>query len=304
MTARARLVAFAVACLGIAVFSSMDAVVKGLAIAIGTYNTLLWRSVAGVVVSGLPWLGSRPARPSRRAMRLHVERGAVSAVMAMLFFWGLARTPMAQAIALTFIAPLIAQGLAVVLLDERMKRGGMIGSLLAFGGVLVILAGQAAAKLGPEAFRGALAVLLSAVCYAYNIILMRRQAQVADPYEVAFFQSLVVALCLALAIPWLGQLPDHHHAPLILLAAVLATISLGLLSWAYARAEASYLAPVEFTAFVWASFWGWMAFREHVSLLTLLGAGLIVGGCWLSARVPDLERPDLKRPDLKRDAIP
>ena len=36
------------------------------------------------------------------------------------------------------------------------------------------------------------AVLLSAVAYAYNIILMRRQAQVADPYEVAFFQSLIV----------------------------------------------------------------------------------------------------------------
>jgi S-adenosylmethionine uptake transporter len=290
MKPASKLIAFAVACVGIAVFSSMDAVVKGLALAIGTYNTLLWRSFAGVAVSGGPWLATRPMRPSNRAMRLHVERGVVSAVMAVLFFWGLARTPMAQAIALTFIAPLIAQGLAVVLLKERMQRGAVIGSLLAFGGVLVILAGQAVAKLGPDALRGALSVLLSAVCYAYNIILMRQQAQVADPYEVAFFQNLVVALCLALAIPWLGELPGRHHAPMIILAAVLASVSLVLLSWAYARAEASYLAPVEFTAFIWASFWGWMAFAEHVSLLTLLGAALIVGGCWLAARVPDLER--------------
>ena len=197
---------------------------------------------------------------------------------------------MAQAIALTFIAPLIAQGLAVLLLKERMKRGALIGSLLAFGGVLVILGGQAAAKMGPDAFRGALAVLLSAVAYAYNIILMRRQAQVADPYEVAFFQSLVVALCLALAMPWLAELPDMPHAPMLVLAAVLATISLALLSWAYARAEASYLAPVEFTAFIWASLWGWVAFHEHVGLLTVLGAALIVGGCWIAARAPDFER--------------
>ena len=284
------IIAFAVACLGIAVFSSMDAVVKALCLAIGTYNTLLWRSFAGIGVSAIPWIASRPARPSQAAMRLHVERGVVSAVMAMLFFWGLARTPMAQAIALTFIAPLIAQGLAVWLLKERMQRGALIGSILAFGGVLVILGGQAAAKMGPEALLGAVAVLLSAVAYAYNIILMRRQAQIADPYEVAFFQSLIVALCLAIAMPWLARLPSAEHVPMILLGAVLATVSLILLSWAYARAEASYLAPVEFTAFIWASLWGWVAFEEKVGLLTVVGAALIVGGCWMAARAPDLER--------------
>ena len=284
------IIAFAVACLGIAVFSSMDAVVKGLCLAIGTYNALLWRSFAGIGISAIPWIASRPARPSQAAMRLHVERGVVSAVMAVLFFWGLARTPMAQAIALTFIAPLIAQGLAVWLLKERMQRGALIGSALAFGGVLVILGGQAAAKMGPEALLGAVAVLLSAVAYAYNIILMRRQAQIADPYEVAFFQSLIVALCLALLMPWHGVLPPVEHVPMILLGAVLATVSLTLLSWAYARAEASYLAPVEFTAFIWASLWGWVAFEEQVGLLTVLGAALIVGGCWIAARAPDLER--------------
>lgn len=223
-------------------------------------------------------------------MRLHVERGVVSAVMAMLFFWGLARTPMAQAIALTFIAPLIAQGLAVLLLKERMKRGALTGSAMGFGGVLVILWGQAGAAMGPEAFWGAVAVLLSAVAYAYNIILMRRQAQIADPYEVAFFQSVTVALSLAVAMPWFAELPPVEHLPMLLLAAVLATVSLGLLSWAYARAEASYLAPVEFTAFIWASLWGYLFFAEHVGLPTLMGAALIVAGCLIAARAPDLER--------------
>ena len=284
------LAAFAAACLGIAVFSTMDAVIKALTLAIGTYNTLLWRSAAGIVVSGAPWLWRRPARPSRAAMKLHIERGIISAVMAVFFFWGLARMPMGQAIALTFIAPLIAQGLAVLLLKERMQRGALLGSMLAFGGVLVILWGQASTKMRPEAFQGAIAVLLSAVCYAYNIILMRRQAQIADPFEVAFFQSVTVAICLAAAIPWYAVLPPVEHWPAILLGAVLATISLALLSWAYARAEASYLAPIEFTAFIWASLWGWVAFEEKVGPLTLLGAGLIVGGCWLAARVPGLER--------------
>jgi S-adenosylmethionine uptake transporter len=293
------LTAFAVACLGIAAFSSMDAVVKHLSLAIGTYNALLWRSFAGVGVSAIPWLWSRPVRPSPLAMRVHVERGVVSAAMAMLFFWGLARTPMAQAIALTFIAPLIAQGLAVLLLKERMKRGALIGSALGFGGVLVILWGQAGSAQGAEATLGAISVLLSAVCYAYNIILMRRQAQLADPYEVAFFQSVIVMFCLALAMPWFAHLPPAGHVPMILLAALLATLSLALFGWAYARAEASYLAPVEFTAFIWASLWGHVFFDEKVGLATLLGAALIVAGCLIAARAPNLEQPD-----FERDVIP
>jgi S-adenosylmethionine uptake transporter len=278
--------AFTVACIGIAVFSSMDAVIKGLTLAIGTYNALLWRAFAGIIFCGVPWLWRRPGRPSARAMRLHVERGAVCAVMAVLFFWGLARTPMAQAIALSFIAPLIAQGLAVLILKERLRAGALIGSGLGLAGVVVILAGQAMAKIGPEAVLGAVAVLLSAVCYAYNIILMRQQAQVADPYEVSFFQNLVVAICLTLAAPWLAVVPGGQHAPMIILGAVLASVSLFLLSWAYARAEASYLAPVEFTAFIWASLWGYVFFAEQVGLLTIAGAVLIVAGCLVAARSP------------------
>lgn len=297
MTQPPAVIAFAVACLGIAVFSTMDAVVKGLTIAIGIYNTLLWRSFAGVVLSGIPWLVRRPPIPSRKAMHIHIERGVISAVMAMLFFWGLARIPMAQAIALSFIAPLIAQGLAVVLLGERLKRAALAGSALGFAGVAVIMAGQLAAPVGDEALLGAIAVLLSALCYAYNIILMRRQSQVADPFEVAFFQNTTVAVCLALAAYWFAEIPDRHHLPMILFAAVLATTSLFLLSWAYGRAEASYLAPTEFTAFLWASLLGYLVFQEHVGLATIAGAMFIIAGCVIAARAS----PD---PAVEREVVP
>lgn len=284
--------AFAVACLGIGVFSTMDAVVKGLTLAIGTYNTLLWRSFVGVAASGVPWFLRKPPRPSRAAMKLHVERGVVSAVMAMLFFWGLARMPMAQAIALSFIAPLIAQGLAVLLLGERMRRGAFAGALLGLVGVIVILTGQVHTKMGPEAFRGAIAVLISALCYAYNIILMRRQAQLADPYEVAFFQNFTVAICLGLFMPWFAEWPAQIHWLPIILAALLATMSLFLLSWAYARAEASYLAPAEFSAFLWASLLGYFVFGEHLGIATIAGAGLIIAGCVIAARASPEPPPE------------
>src|SRR5918994_648618 len=95
-------VPFAVACLGIALFSGMDAVMKHLSLAIGAYNALLWRTMAGAAIGA---------------------------------------------------------------------------SLLGFAGVLVIMAGQARAELGAEALLGSLSILASAALYAWNIILMRQQAQ-------------------------------------------------------------------------------------------------------------------------------
>ena len=93
--------------------------------------------------------------------------------MAGLFFWGIGRVPMAQAIALTFIAPLIALVLAAVILGERGRPRSIVGSLAAFGGVIVIVVGQAHAALGGEVLMGSAAIVGSALCYAINIVMMR-----------------------------------------------------------------------------------------------------------------------------------
>ena len=284
LTAHSPLIAFAVAAFGIAIFSGMDAVMKGLSLQIGTYNALLWRSFAGVLIAAFPYFARRPALPDRTTLRLHLQRGAVGTVMAMLFFWGLARVPMAQTVALTFIAPLIALFLASILLHEKVGRGAILASGIAFAGVLVILAGQARAQLGHEALVGAIAILCSALCYAYNLILMRRQALVADAVEVMFFQNLTVSGFLALASPWLAVAPMADAVPTIVFAALLATLSHFLLSWAYARGEAHYLAPTEYTAFIWSAILGYLVFGEVVGALTIAGAAMIVGGCIFAAR--------------------
>ena len=278
------LIPFAVAAAGIALFSAMDAVMKGLSLAIGVYNALFWRTLAGTRFGGAGFLAARIAWPGPEALRLHLLRGTLSSLMAVLFFWGLARVPLAQGIALAFIAPLIALYLAALHLGERIERRAVLASLLGFAGVLVIMAAQAEAKLGPDAFRGALAILASACLYAVNIILMRKQALVAGPVEIAFFISTVMTFWFALAAPWLAVLPAPRHWLPIGGAAGLAFASLMLLSWAYARAEAQHLAPVEYSGFVWAALFGLLFFAEPVRPLTLAGATLIVAGCILAAR--------------------
>ena len=276
--------AFAVATLGIATYAMMDAFMKGLSIASGAYSAVLWRSVAGVVLMGAIYLVRRRPWPEHSALTLHTVRGLAAGLSVLLFFWGLVRVPLAQGVALTFLAPLIALYLAAALLGERIQRAAILGSVIASAGVFVIAWGQARAGASHETLLGSGAILIASVLYGYSLVLLRKQAQVADPVEVTLFTGLVIGVLLSLGAPWFAVMPSTAQLPAIAAAAVLGSFSAAALAWAYGRAEAQVLAPVEYTAFVWAAILGWLIFGEHVSLYTVAGAGLIVAGCLAAIR--------------------
>jgi S-adenosylmethionine uptake transporter len=286
--------AFGVAAAGIGLFSIMDAFMKSLTLALGVYNALFWRTMLSAGMGGTAWALGGGGWPSWRALRLHLARGAVASAMAVLFFWGLARVPMAQAISLSYIAPLLALLLGAVFLGERVGPRVIAASIAALAGVGVILIGQARMAMGPDAFVGALAILASAVLYAINLIVARLQSQAARPGEIAFFQAAIVTLILALASPWLAQVPPVAEWWKIAVSAALATGSLFLLGWAYAHGEAGYLATTEYTSFVYAAVLGWAVFGERVAPTTLAGAAIIVAACLYAARRRDVAQAALE----------
>ena len=262
----------------------MDAAMKDLALSIGAYNAVMWRNSVGALLMGVLFVGTRQKWPPLHLLKMHLWRSIVVAVMAVSFFWSLTKLPLAEAIGLSFIAPVIALYLAAVMLKETIGKEAIWASLAGLGGIAIIMAGRLSGHYTMDHIWGAAAVLFSAVVFAYNLILARRQAQVSGPIEIAFFQNLFVALTLGLAAPWFLQPIGMSDAPMVGASAALAVISLLLLSWAYARAEAQILIPVEYTAFVWAAFFGWLFFAEPVTLPVLLGTALIVGGSLIAAR--------------------
>ena len=278
-------IAFAVAAAGVGTFSLMDAAMKDLSISVGAYNAVLWRNLAGCLMAGTLFLVTGQGWPARENLRLHLWRSIIVAMMAVSFFWAIAVLPLAEAIGLSFIAPVIALYLAAILLGEKIGREAILASVAGLAGVGVILYGKFSGHYSSDALWGALAVLFSAVLFAYNLILARQQAQAAGPIEIAFFQNLLTASVLALAAPWFLAPLVVAKVPMLLTAASLAIFSLLLMSWAYARAEAQILIPVEYTAFVWAVLFGWVFFNEPVTLTTLIGTALIVGGSLIAARV-------------------
>ena len=287
--------AFLVALAAVGVLSVMDAVMKALVIALGIFAVSVWRSLLNVFVASALYLPRRLPWPRRRVLAIHISRGALLTVMAFLFFWGIARVPLAQAIALTFIAPLIALVLAAIFLGETIGPRSICGSLMAFAGVVVIVAGQARADLGADALWGTAAILASALCYAANIVIMRHQALSARPLEINFFQSLTVMALWALAMFVIGTpaWPGEQWG-WIAIAALMSTAGTLLFAWAYARADAGYLAVTEYSAFLWASALGWLVFQEEVTPYTLAGAVLIVGGCLLASRRKPAAPPEIE----------
>jgi S-adenosylmethionine uptake transporter len=270
---------------GIASFSVMDGLMKNASLAIGAYSALVWRSLISMGVMLPLWKARGGIWPRGEVLRLHALRGLNSAFMATTFFWGLKYLPLAEGMAISFIAPLIALYLAAVTLGEKIGSRAILASVLGLGGVVVIAAGRLGqGGYDANAAWGISSILTSAVLYAWNLILQRRQALIAGPVEVAAFQAVFTGLFLSFAAPWLLQLPSAPTLLDIAGSALLATISLMLISWGYGREETQVLLPLEYSAFIWAALTGWVMFGEALTLPTIAGAALIVTGCLIAAR--------------------
>ncbi len=276
---------FFMAILGILLFSVMDAVMKAQALALGAFNAMFWRMAMGALFVSVLYLPTRPRLASGKVLKIHFIRAGLTAVMAYLFFFGLTRIPLAQAIGLSFIAPIITLFLAVPMLGEQIGANAKLAAALGFGGVMTVVGGEVLGGPQGSDLLGMVSILVSAVLYGVNLILQRMQALIAKPLEIAFYQNLIVFFMLLMVAPFLIVVPTElAHWGGAALAAALAVGSLMLMSHAYSQAEAQRLVSVEYTAFIWAAILGWWFFAEPVTTRTLLGTALIVLGCLISAR--------------------
>ncbi len=271
---------------GIALYSAMDAAMKGAALAIGAYSAYFLRCLIGFGLTAPVWWLRTRRFPAPAVLRIHLKRGFVLAFMGWSFFAALTRLPLAEAIAISFVAPLVALYLAAALLGESVRPQAIWGALLGFAGVLVIVGGRIGrGAIDGETWLGIALVLGSALLFALNLILQRQQALLASPIEASAFQNGIVAVVLAAGAPfllhWPGGASEWHP---LLIAAALSVGAAMLLTWAYARSETQRLVPIEYTGFLWAALLGWWLFAEPVGPATLGGAVLIVIGCLVAAR--------------------
>ncbi len=278
------LLPFLAAFAGVGFLALMDAQMKSASLATGVYTASLLRSLLAAALIAPVWLARKKSWPRRHVMRLHLERGVISAFMALTFFYALTKLPLAEAIAISFIAPLVALYFAHLFLGEQIRRSAIGASVLGLAGTFVIVSARLGrAEMDDDILLGLASLFVSAMLYAYNFVVIRKQSQVAGPVEVATFHAGVGGLVQLLAAPFLFVLPGSETVATIAGAAVLTVAGSMAIAWAYARAEAQVLVPVEYTGFVWAALFGWLFFREAVTMPTIVGVLLIVLACWIAA---------------------
>ena len=105
------------AVLGVLLYSLLDVVMKAQALAMGTYSAMFWRMGFGALFALLLFSPRRVGPVSRRALKIHSLRAALTTLMTYLFFFSLRRIPLAPAAGLSFLAPIITLFLAAPLLE-------------------------------------------------------------------------------------------------------------------------------------------------------------------------------------------
>ncbi|APE29292.1 DMT family transporter [Aurantiacibacter gangjinensis] len=289
---------FLTAIAAVACLSLMDALMKEASLAAGVFSASLLRSAFATALVAPIWLARDPRWPRGQVMRLHIERGIISALMALSFFFALTKLPIAEAIAISFVAPLIALYFAHALLGEDIVPSAVGASILGLAGTLVIVWGRLGrADFSADTAIGLASLAFSALLYAYNFVVIRKQSQLAGPVEIATFHAGIGALVQALAAPFFFTLPGTEMLGIIGISALLTVAAAMAIAWAYARAEAQVLVPVEYTGFLWAALFGWLFFREEVTVPTMIGVVVIVVACWIAApkakRAPATENANL-----------
>jgi S-adenosylmethionine uptake transporter len=219
-----------------------------------------------------PWLTS--------VVFLHAVRGGLIAFATLLFFSGLKYLPIADAISIFFIEPLLVTLLSAVLLGESIGWRRLSAVTIGFVGAMIII------RPAFETFGWPVLLPLgTALCFSFYIILTRSLVQREDPVRLQFFTGVFGCLVMTLAlvfgaftdIPVLKSVwPEPSQWLLLAGLGLIATIGHFLVVHAFRRAPVSVLAPFQYVEIVGAIVLGLVIFDDFPDLTTWLGVTIIV----------------------------
>ncbi|MGE0597110.1 MAG: DMT family transporter [Hyphomonadaceae bacterium] len=268
---------------GIVAGSAMDATIKLLSQTNHVLIVAFGRYLFGSLFSfAIYWRAGRPPI-SAEMWRAHGLRGFVIAVCAVTFFWSLSILPLAEAVALSFIYPLLAPFVAWALLKERVRGSSLICAAIGFAGVVMAMQGAPAAGESPRHALGVTLVLVSAAFFSIAMVLLRERAQKDGAPIVGLMTSLVPGVILIAPTLVIATPPSPPDWPYFVLMGVFAAAFMYLMAQAYSRAEAQQLAPIHYTELLWATVFGFVIFHETPRPEIYAGAALIIAASLYAA---------------------
>lgn len=294
-------------------FSINDVAIKFLSDGYALHQVVLIRSIIGlfIIVTIIGPLTSGRGIARTKKLKMHMLRGLCVVFANMTFFLGLAAMPLADAVAIFFISPLVITLFSVIFLGETVGPRRWAAIAVGFVGVLVMM------RPGTAAFQVAsILPLVAAFCYAGLHTLTRRIGSTESAATMAFYIQIMfisVAILFGLFVgdgrfgdqsdaslaflfrAW--RWPDPADFVIFLLIGAGIAVAGYLISQAYRVAEASYVAPFEYLALPMSVIWGIVVFGEYpggwdyFGMALILGAGLFTIWRDAQAKPVALQRP-------------
>ena len=209
--------------------------------------------------------------PDGQMMRRFALRGLVHGVAVMLWFYAMARIPIAEVTALGYTAPIFVTLGAAFFFGEKLHLRRIMAVITGFIGAMIII------RPGfHEISSGQLAQLTAAPLFACSFLLAKGLTR-------DFGSGLIVAMlslgCTVTLLP--GALmqwrePSLHEVAWLGLTAVFATTGHYTLTRAFQAAPLTVTQPIGFLQLVWATLLGVLVFGEALDPFVILGGGIVV----------------------------
>lgn len=235
---------------------------------------IAWARYNFHIVLMLPLLARLGPKSVLQTRRLGLQIGRATLLLATTFliFGSLKFIPLADMTAIVFAAPLIATGLSVPILGERVGPRRWLGVLIGFGGVLVVV------RPGVDSLDwGAVLALAAAFTYGLYQIATRAISRTDGTLTTLFYTALVGAIVTNIIVPFFWQWPSPLEWAYLALTGGLGALGQFLFIKAYGHAPASTLAPYIYTQLIWSAGLGVLAFGDFPDIWTLAGAAIIAG---------------------------
>ena len=254
-------------------FSTLDATAKYL-VQDHALFLVVWARYAGqtLIVTPIAWHRGGPGFWRTRHLRMQLVRSLCLVLATMCFFGALRFLPLAEASAITFLAPMFAIVLSMPVLGERPTRARWLASLAGFIGILILV------RPGSAVFHPATGLLVLAAISNSLYMLLTRKLPNDTPYTTLFYSALVGTVGLSFALPF-GEMPSTatiRDALFLVLLGLLAGVGHWMLIRAFLMAPASMLTPFTYLQMIWATLYGYLIFSQLPDGLSALGMSVIV----------------------------
>lgn len=254
-------------------FATLDATAKYL-VRDHVLLLVVWARYTGQMMVSTPIAWSRGGSGFWRTKHLRVQliRSLCLVVATACFFGSLRFLPLAEASAVTFMAPMFAILLSIPVLGERPTRARWLSTIGGFVGILLLV------RPGSAVFHPATALLLLAAIANAFYQLLTRKLPGDTPHTTLFYSGLVGTIVLTIAVVATGTRIDIAPTEVFLFVMLGCLAGFGhfCLIGAFLRAPASMVAPFTYLHMIWATLYGYFIFGQLPDGLSAVGMAVIV----------------------------